>query len=65
VQTADIPCAGPHRIFQIPPRREAAFRPEKRRHFDCIQWPNVLFVRSRLKRIERLLQSREVVQAND
>jgi hypothetical protein len=33
-------------------------------HAEDLQWPNVLFVRSRLKRIERLLQSREVVQAN-
>jgi hypothetical protein len=30
-------------------------------HAEVFEWPNVLFVRSRLKRIERLLQSREVV----
>jgi hypothetical protein len=29
---------------------------------DVFEWPNVLFVRSRLKQIEHLLQSREVVQ---
>ena len=33
-------------------------------HAEEFQWPNVLFVRSRLKQIERLLQSREVVQSN-
>jgi len=30
-------------------------------HADVFEWPNVLFVRSRLKQIEHLLQSREVV----
>jgi hypothetical protein len=30
-------------------------------HADAFEWPNVLFVRSRLKQIEHLLQSREVV----
>jgi hypothetical protein len=30
-------------------------------HSDVFEWPNVLFVRSRLKRIEHLLQSREVL----
>jgi hypothetical protein len=30
-------------------------------HADVFEWPNVLFVRSRLKRIEHLLQSREVM----
>jgi hypothetical protein len=33
-------------------------------HAEDFEWPNVLFVRSRLKRIERLLQSREVVPSN-
>jgi hypothetical protein len=31
-------------------------------HAEVFEWPNVLFVRSRLKRIEHLLQSREVMQ---
>jgi hypothetical protein len=30
-------------------------------HAESFEWPNVLFVRSRLRRIEHLLQSREVV----
>jgi hypothetical protein len=30
-------------------------------HADAFEWPNVLFVRSRLKQIEHLLQAREVV----
>jgi hypothetical protein len=30
-------------------------------HAEVFEWPNVLFVRSRLKRIEHLLQSREVL----
>jgi hypothetical protein len=30
-------------------------------HADMFEWPNVLFVRSRLRQIEHLLQSREVV----
>jgi hypothetical protein len=30
-------------------------------HPDVFEWPNVLFVRSRLRKIEHLLQSREVV----
>lgn len=30
-------------------------------HADVFEWPNVLFVRSRLKEIEHLLQSREVL----
>jgi len=31
-------------------------------HAEVFEWPNVLFVRTRLRNIERLLQSREVVQ---
>jgi hypothetical protein len=31
-------------------------------HSEVFEWPNVLFVRSRLAQIERLLQSREVMQ---
>jgi hypothetical protein len=34
-------------------------------HAEVFEWPNVLFVRSRLRRIERLLQSREVVQEKE
>jgi hypothetical protein len=30
-------------------------------HAEVLEWPNVLFVRSRLRRIEHLLQSRDVV----
>jgi hypothetical protein len=30
-------------------------------HAEVFEWPNVLFVRSRLRQIEHLLQSREVV----
>jgi hypothetical protein len=32
-------------------------------HAEVFEWPNVLFVRSRLKRIEHLLQSREMLPA--